>query len=184
MSTLQVPGRDLYCVIDTAGESVIPSGRIVKPFGRFARIAPDPFGLALSPDGTIALSVHNNLLTLINTSDMGTRAVSSPYSKKGSYMGAAITTDNKTAYLSGGDSGDIIIMDLESSESSGRISINGKSAGKDFMDSFVGDIRLSADEKKLYVLDQFNFRLVILDLEEKKVEHSVPVGRFPLGIDI
>ena len=184
VSTLQVPGRDLYCVIDTAGESVIPSGRIVKPFGRFARIAPDPFGLALSPDGTIALSVHNNLLTLINTSDMGTRAISSPYSKKGSYMGAAITADNKTAYLSGGDSGDIIIMDLESSESSGRISINGKSAGKDFMDSFVGDIRLSADEKKLYVLDQFNFRLVILDLEEKKVEHSVPVGRFPLGIDI
>lgn len=184
VSTIQVPGRDRYCIIDTAGESVIPSGRIVKPLGSFTRIAPDPFGLALSPDGKLALSVHNNLLTLIDTEDNSTREVSAPYNEKGSYMGAAITRDNHTAYLSGGDSGDIIIIDIETSESSGRISINGRSEGKVFRDSFVGDIRLSEDEKKLYVLDQFNFRLVILDLQGRKVLHSVPVGRFPLGIDI
>ncbi len=184
ISTLQVPGMDLYCKIDTAGESVIPSGRIVKPYGKFVRIAPDPFGLTLSPDGTLALSVHNNLLTLVNTADNSTTEVSAPFSDKGSYMGAAITMDNKTAYLSGGDSGDIIIMNLESNESSGRISLNGKSGGKDFRGSLIGDIVLSEDEKRLYVLDQFNFRMVILDPARKRVLHSVPVGRFPLGIDI
>ncbi len=184
VSTLQVPGRDMWCTIDSMGESVIPSGRIVKPYGRFVRIAHDPFGLTLSPDGTLALSVHNNLLTLINTVDISTREVSAPFREKGSYMGAAITRDNRTAYLSGGDSGDIIIMDLESDESSGRISLNGKSGGKDFRGSLVGDIVLSEDEKQLYVLDQFNFRMVILDPERKKVIHSIPVGRFPLGIDI
>lgn len=184
VSTLQVPGRDLYCIIDTAGESVIPSGRIVKPFGNITRIAPDPFGLAISPDGTLAISVHNNLLTLVNTSDNSTRELSAPYMEKGSYMGAAIARDNRTAFLSGGDSGDIIIMDLEKHESRGRISINGISGTRDFRDSFVGDIRLSHDEKKLYILDQFNFRMVILDLEGRKVLRSVPVGRFPLGIDI
>ncbi|MFZ2338356.1 MAG: bifunctional YncE family protein/alkaline phosphatase family protein [Bacteroidales bacterium] len=184
VSTIQVPGRDLWCTIDTAGESVIPSGRIVKPYGRFVRIAPDPFGLTLSPDGTIALSVHNNLQTLINTADNSTTEVSAHFREKGSYMGAAITRDNKIAYLSGGDSGDIIIMNLESKESSGRISLNGKSGGKDFSGSLVGDIVLSEDEKRLYVLDQFNFRMVILDPERKTVLHSIPVGRFPLGIDI
>lgn len=184
VSTLQVPGRDLWCTIDAAGESVIPSGRIVKPYGRFVRIAPDPFGLTLSPDGTLALSVHNNLLTLVNTADNSTTEASGPFREEGSYMGAAITKDNKTAYLSGGDSGDIIIMNLESKESSGRISLNGKSGGKDFHGSLVGDIVLSEDEKRLYVLDQFNFRIVILDPERKRVLHSIPVGRFPLGIDI
>lgn len=184
VSTLQVPGRDMWCTIDSMGESVIPSGRIVKPYGRFVWIAHDPFGLTLSPDGTLALSVHNNLLTLINTADISTREVSAPFREKGSYMGAAITRDNRTAYLSGGDSGDIIIMDLESDESSGRISLNGKSGGKDFRGSLVGDIVLSEDEKRLYVLDQFNFRMVILDPERKRVIHSIPVGRFPLGIDI
>ena len=68
VSTLQVPGINRYCEINIKGESVIPSGRLVKPFGEFVRIPPDPFGLALSPDGTLALSLHNNLLTLINLS--------------------------------------------------------------------------------------------------------------------
>lgn len=184
ISTLQVPGRDSYCNIYPDGESVIPSGRIVNPYGSFVRIAPDPFGLTLSPDGSLALSVHNNLLTLINTADNNTREVSAPFLEKGSYMGAAITRDNKTAYLSGGDSGDIIIMNLESDESSGRISLNCKSGGKDFSGSLVGDIVLSDDEKRLYVLDQFNFRMVIIDTERKRVLHSIPVGRFPMGLDI
>jgi len=55
VSTLQVPGMDRYCKIDIGGESIIPNGRVVKPWGEFIRIAPDPFGLALSPDGSLAL---------------------------------------------------------------------------------------------------------------------------------
>ena len=70
------------------------------------------------------------------------------------------------------------------SENKKRVSINGNSDGKNYKDSFTGDIILSKDEKKLYILDQFNFRMVILDLEKYSVIHSIPVGRFPLGIDI
>lgn len=184
VSTLQVPGMNRYCEINIDGENVIPSGRIVKPEGDFIRIAPDPFGLALSPDGTIALAVHNNLLTLINTADKSSVEGVAPFQGKGSYMGAAIKRDNKTAYLSGGDNGDIIVLDLLSMENTKRITINGMSDQHFYNDSFTGDIRISDDEKKLYILDQFNFRMVILDLEKHKVLHSIPVGRFPLGIDI
>lgn len=45
-------------------------------------------------------------------------------------MGAAISSDNKTAYLSGGDNGDIIILDLVSLKNKKRVSINGNSDGK------------------------------------------------------
>ena len=184
VSTLQVPGMDRYCTIDAGGESIIPNGRVVKPFGEFVRIAPDPFGLALSPDGSLALSVHNNLLTLISTSDNSIREVTAPFKDKGSYMGAAIKSDNKRVWLSGGDSGDIISMDLSSPENTKRISINGLCHGHDYHDSFVGDIILSEDETRLFILDQFNFRMVIMDVQKDKVLHSIPVGRFPLGIDI
>jgi YVTN family beta-propeller protein len=184
VTTLQVPGRDRYCEINANGESVIPNGRIVKPAGEFIRISHDPFGLALSPDGTLALAVHNNLLTLINTGEKSSKEGITPFQDKGSYMGAAIKKDNKTAYLSGGDSGDIIVLDLLSLESSKRITINGICDGKDYNDSFIGDIRLSDDETKLYILDQFNFRMVIMDLEKDNVMHNIHVGRFPLGIDI
>ena len=184
VSTLQVPGINRYCEININGESVIPSGRLVKPFGEFVRIPPDPFGLALSPDGTLALSVHNNLLTIINTVNKTFKEGITPFHDKGSYMGAALRKDNKTAYLSGGDSGDIIILDLLTMEDIKRITINGPSGNHNYLDSFVGDIRLSDDEKRLFILDQFNFRMVIMDIEGNKILHSIHVGRFPLGLDI
>jgi YVTN family beta-propeller protein len=183
-STLQVPGYDRFCNINTEGESVIPNGRIIHPTGELIRISPDPFGMTLSPDGSVALAVHNNLLTVIETENLRNKKFSSPFRGKGSYMGAAIRKDNKIAYLSGGDSGDIISFDLEKDEVIKRITINGSIGKESIKDSFTGDIRLSRDDKTLYVLDQFNFRLVILNLETNVVIGSIPVGRFPLGIDI
>ncbi len=184
VSTLQVPGLDRYCQISLDGENIIPSGRIVKPYGEFIRIAHDPFGLALSPDGSVALAVHDNTLTLIKISDLSFTEAQAPFEDKGSYMGAAICSDNKTAYLSGGDNGDIIVLNLVNLKNKKRVSINGNSDGKNYKDSFTGDIILSKDKKKLYILDQFNFRMVIMDLEKYSVLKSIPVGRFPLGLDI
>jgi DNA-binding beta-propeller fold protein YncE len=184
VTTLQVPGRDQYCKIVPDGESIIPSGRIVKPSGDFVRIAPDPFGLALSPDGSIALAVHQNSLTLINTGNIREVQELLPFNKKGSCMGIAISSDNRRAYLSGGDSGDIILLDLIRKDTLRRVSINRVCNGKSWLDSFTGDIRLSKDEKKLYILDQFNFRMVEMSTENDSLLSSVPVGRFPLGIDL
>ncbi len=184
VNTLQVPGYSRYCELDSVGESIIPNGRIIKPAGKLIRISPDPFGMTLSPDGTMALAVHNNLLTVINTQNLSGKKFDSPFEKKGSYMGAAIRKDNECAYLSGGDNGDIILYDLIKNAIIKRISVNGKFNQEIFNDSFIGDIKLSGDEKTLYILDQFNFRMVILNLETDAIIGSVPVGRFPLGLDI
>lgn len=184
VSTLQVPGYNKYCTLNVQGESVIPNGRIIRPHGELIRITPDPFGMALSPDGSLALAVHNDALSVISTKEMVNKKVNSPYLKKGSYMGVAIGKENKIAYLSGGDHGDIILFNLEKNEPILHISVNGVVGKETYNDSFVGDIRLSADEKRLYILDQFNFRMVILDLVTRTVTGSVKVGRFPLGIDL
>ncbi len=184
VNVLQVPGYDRYCRVDPEGESVIPNGRIVKPAGTFIRIAPDPFGLTLSPDGSIALAVHNNALTLIGTGALEARRENSPFQGKGSYMGAAITNDNSIAYLSGGDNGDVIVLDLSSMKIIRRISLNGNYGGQSYEGSFTGDIKLSDDGTKLYALDQFNFRLATIDLKSSKVTSVAPVGRFPLGLEI
>jgi DNA-binding beta-propeller fold protein YncE len=111
--TLQVPGANRYCEINTDGESVIPSGRVIKPAGELIRISPDPFELGLSPDGSLALAVHNNSLTLINTQNLKQTKSGVPYEGEGSYMGAAIRKDNSIAYLSGGNHGDIIYFNLK-----------------------------------------------------------------------
>ncbi len=192
VTILQPPGAQEYCKIDVIGESIIPSGRIVKPAGEVTRITNDPFGLAVSPDGSVSLAIHDNVLTLIRnaTPDNAIRLpdydgkYEDPFQDKGSYMGAVILKDNSFAWLSGGDSGDIILFSLSELKSKKRISINGEINGKKYVDSFVGDIKLSPDESRLYILDQFNFRLVTMDLKTGKVINSIPVGRFPLGLDI
>lgn len=140
--------------------------------------------MTLSEDGSLALAVHNDLLTIINTKNLTDKKVVSPFQKKGSYMGAAISKDNKIAYLSGGNNGDIILFDLIKLEIIKRISINGLYNEVLFKDSFTGDIRLSKNGKTLFILDQFNFRMVVMNLETNTLAGSIPTGRFPFGIDI
>jgi len=183
-STIQVPGYNRYCTVNYQGESIIPNGRIIRPEGETIRIAPDPFGMTLSEDGTLALSVHNDLLTIINTKNLTDKKVASPFQKKGSYMGVAISKDNKIAYLSGGNNGDIIVFDLTRLEIIKRISINGLYNKVLYMGSLAGDVRLSKDGNTLFILDQFNFRMVIMNLKTDSLVGSIATGRFPFGIDI
>src|SRR5215469_1669329 len=56
---LSVPGIADYTHIDTAGTSVLPSGRFCTPAGRTITVTHDPFGMAISPDGTTTVTLHD-----------------------------------------------------------------------------------------------------------------------------
>jgi GTP cyclohydrolase I len=121
---IEAPGRAEYCRIDTAGLSVIPSGRYIKPAGRVTRIARGAFGLAISPDQRQALVLHNNgVLTRVGLQAFAPRQLPAPQEiveaakqqrpfNPSAYLGVAFGADNQTAYLSGGDDGydDMIIL--------------------------------------------------------------------------
>src|SRR5438067_9689634 len=111
VNILQVPGFDQYCKIDTAGASVLPSGRLITPAGQTIRITHDPFGLSVSPDGKKAVTLHNGVITLIDIATMGSlrvpsydKEVASPLSK-GSVLGVDFSPGSKTLYLIVGDNG-------------------------------------------------------------------------------
>ena len=119
ISILQVPGKDQYCNIDVNGVSILPSGRYVTPVGEFLRITHDPFGMAISPDGQKAITLHNGVFTIIDLTSLSEVRVPS-YDKKilsplsnVSFLGVAFDGDSKTAYLSGGDNGAVIVYDTE-----------------------------------------------------------------------
>ncbi len=94
-SVLSVPGKDLFCKIDTEGYSVLPSGRLVKPAGQVIRITHDPFGMALSPDGKYAITLHDGVVTRINLNRLETVRIPSYDGKiktpldEGSFLGVA-----------------------------------------------------------------------------------------------
>ncbi len=176
VKTLQPPGRDMYARLDPKGISVLPSGRWVKPAGESVSIEHDPFGLALSPDGQTILTVHDEVLTVIPAADLQAAARFPSLDKKtpgpfanGSFMGAAVAGDSQTAYLSGGNDGDVIIFDLKMRLRTGAISLNVEIEGRKFAGSFTGDLALSPDSKRLYALDQFNFRMVEIDTAAQKI---------------
>lgn len=129
---LSVPGTADYARIDTAAKSVLPSGRYLTPAGQTIRITHDPFGMAVSPDGTTTVTLHDGVFTIIdNTTLTNTRVpsydrtIKSPLSK-GSFLGVAFLPDSRTVYLSGGDNGAVIGYDIRTLQRVDSISLNGR----------------------------------------------------------
>ncbi|MFT4856824.1 MAG: YVTN family beta-propeller protein [Algoriphagus sp.] len=185
---LEVPGKSEISIINEDGTAVLPSGRRLTPAGELIRITHDPFGLAISPDGKKAISLHNGVFTVIQIADLkGTRvpsydrSITSPLSD-GSFLGVAFGPDNKTIYLSGGDNGAVIVYDIEQMIRIDSISLNGLIGGENFEDSFTSDLLYQNNE--LLVLDRGNFRMVRYDLQKKKITASIPVGRQPFGLAV
>lgn len=209
ITILQVPGKDRFCKIDEKGISVLPSGRFVTPAGQIIRITHDPFGMAISPDGKKAVTLHNGVFTIIDLATLNNTRVPS-YTKKivsplthqpvensnaeidtaiksipsplsnGSFLGVVFAPDSKTVYLSGGDNGAVIVYDIETLQRLDSISLNGRINKIKFRDSFTSDLLLNNNE--LLILDRGNFRLVRYDLVNKKITASIPAGRQPFGL--
>jgi DNA-binding beta-propeller fold protein YncE len=213
LTTLQVPAKEKFCDINTTNNTaILPSGRFVSPAGSVIRITNDPFGMAISPNGKKAVTLHNGVFTIINLTDLQATRVPSynqtinsplahePISQNnfgvdtiknkiiksplpnGSFLGVAFAADSKTVYLSGGDNGAVIVYDIENFQRLDSISLNGKIDGNDFEDSFTSDLLLNKDE--LLILDRGNFRLVRYNLINKKITASIPAGRQPFGLAI
>jgi DNA-binding beta-propeller fold protein YncE len=188
VKVLQVPGKDQFCEVVVNGVSVLPSGRYATPVGEQLRITNDPYGMAISPDGKTAVTLHDGEMTIIDINALKAQRlpsydgkIPSPLSD-GSYLGVAFSSNSKTVYLSGGDNGAVIVYDVERLKKLDSISLNGKVNGIDYQDSLTSDLLVDQDKNELLVLDAGNFRLVRIDLATKKITASIKVGRQPFGI--
>ncbi|MNP92690.1 Phosphoesterase family protein [compost metagenome] len=182
--------------INKADKTVIPSGRIIKPYGKTVMTAPHPYGLAISKDGTVAVTVNSGIapisISIIRNALSDTPEVQQvppgPSSDSGilasSFMGVAISSDNKTVYVSGGKENNIHLFDIKTGQKLASINCAFEDKDNNYKDGYIGDLVLSKDEKKLYAVDQMGFRMLIIDLASKKLIKSVPVGRYPFGITL
>jgi DNA-binding beta-propeller fold protein YncE len=214
VNVLSVPGSSQFCKIDPKGISVLPSGRYLTPAGDLIRITNDPFGMAISPDGKKAVTLHNGVFTIIDlatlnnirvpgydnkinspltheplhtsafTADSAVHLIIPSALPQGSFLGVAFAPDSKTVYLSGGDNGAVIVYDIEKLQRIDSISLNGKKGGSDFEDSFTSDLLLNDTNNELLILDRGNFRLVRYDIGLKKITASIPAGCLPFGLAI
>jgi len=191
---ISAPAGKLYSEINKTGKTIIPNGRFVTPAGKSIIVAPHPYGLVLSNDGNVAVTANSGTdplsITIIRKvlSDKPEVQQVPPGAEtdKGVlasvFMGLAISPDNQTIYVAGGQENRIYLFDVNSGQSKGTIDCSFISGNVDYSHGYIGDLKLSRDGKTLYAVDQIGFRMVIINTETRSLVHSVAVGRYPFGI--
>jgi DNA-binding beta-propeller fold protein YncE len=191
---LQAPAGTRPVRINPAGETVLPNGRLITPLGKHVKVAPHPYGLALSPDGRTLVTANSgtapfsfSILTELASREPQVVQIpprsGSPGAEPDSvFLGVAIAPDNRTLYLSEGNNGRVGIFDLITRQRLGSLSLDGTFQGKTYSNSLSGELMLSPDGRRLVVLDLAHFRLVIFDVQSKQILSSLPVGRMPFGL--
>jgi YVTN family beta-propeller protein len=191
---INAPAGNLPTRIDKNGITVIPNGRFIKPLGQQIMTAPHPYGLVLSPDGNIAVTANSGTnpfsITIIRNILSGKPIVQQVPDKaktddgvlEACFMGLAISPDNQTVYVAGGQTNQIFLFDLNTGKRKAAINCSLKTATADFSHGYIGDMVLTKDGRTLYALDQIGFRMLVIDTESQKIIDNIPTGRYPFGI--
>ncbi|MDA0684007.1 MAG: hypothetical protein O3A57_06225 [Bacteroidetes bacterium] len=182
--------------IDRDGTTVLPNGRFLSARGRTVQVAPHPYGLTLSADGKTLVTANSGVrpfsISILDGADSEKPSVrqvpEGAETDEGIlaavFMGLALTNDGSLLYAGGGQEGEIVLFDVASGTRTGEIKANGLYGGREWEDSYIGDLVLSKDETYLYAVDQTNFRVIVVDTAAKEVVRSIPVGRYPFGITL
>ncbi|MCS7026034.1 MAG: bifunctional YncE family protein/alkaline phosphatase family protein [Bryobacteraceae bacterium] len=174
------------------GQSILPGGRLITPFGKFFKTGPGSFGLAVSPNGKTIVTADGGSrrfsLTVLRalpggryqrTSLAPWKADQEPEEEdwRGVFMGLAFE-DDRGLYVSEGNSGRVRLLDVRTGRTKHVYDLN--QGG--FQDSYSGDLVFDPKRSLLFVVDQANYRLVILDTKKKRLLASAKVGRLPFAV--
>ncbi len=194
ITVLSAPAGELFTHIDKKGKTVLPNGRFITPLGRTITVAPHPYGLTLSRDGSIAVTANSGTSPISITVIKGLNS-SHPtvmqippgaQTDKGVlqsvFMGLAVSPDNKLVYASGGQQNKIFIFRISDGKKIGAIDCSFDPHGRDFSTGYIGDMVMNKAATRLYAVDQINFRIIVVDLVKRKVIGNVETGRYPFGI--
>ncbi len=174
-------------------ETILPGGRIITPLGRQHPTGPGPFGLAISPDGrTIvtadggpsrySLTVWEHSKDKWQSRQYSARRKDEPPGEDGDdwrsvFMGVAFEGDH-SVFAAEGNSGRVRLVNLGNGRREHAYDLN---QGR-YADSYSGDLALDRARNLLYVVDQANFRMAVIDTHKKRLVSSVRVGRLPFAI--
>jgi YVTN family beta-propeller protein len=187
---LETPAGERYSRIDRAGETVLPIGRLLTPVGRQIATAPHPFGLSLSADGSVLVTVNGGVgpfsLTVVRDPASSTPTVTQippgvETDKRvinSAFLGAAVDTERGLVYASGGDNGTVFVFRLSDGGRVAQVDLS----SPEHPDAYTTDIALSPDGRFLFALDLGHYRLVTIDAVKREAVGSVGVGRNPFAL--
>lgn len=208
--------------IDGRDAAILPNGRFVTPVGLELNVdAPKPFGLAVTLDGKTAATINSGSSRFSVTMVRNISATSATVKRipvNATFMGIAFSPDGARYYASGGENGNVWVGDALTGAIIGSINLTGpahplpKSSANPYPDpartriasfkgSFPGALAVAGSGKYVYVVDQGDFTVKIIDTsklvtgvdaDNKLVEMDnfaavvgkVRVGRYPFGVSV
>ena len=175
--------------------STLPNGRRIEPAGKWIPVAPYPFALAVRPDGEQAAVPSIGFPFALNVIDSpasdNSREQQFPKTRENDPAievdaGVAYSPDGKLLYVSTGDSGKVRVYDTSDWRPVREVSLDGKigdgKSQSEFQKSFAGALSISRDGKLLFVVDEGNWRVVVLNAETLEKLGWGGTGRYPFGI--
>ena len=174
-----------------AGE-ILPGGRRITPHGSQYFTGPGPFGLAVSAAGHRVATADGGPnrygLTIFDEQEEQPVSTLQAHSRNNSgaadeedwrsvFMGLAFDGET-TLFASEGETGRVRRIDLATGKGAPFLDLN-KSG---MADSYTGDMAFDPARRLLYVVDQANFRMAIIDVRRHALVSSIRTGRLPFAI--
>jgi DNA-binding beta-propeller fold protein YncE len=189
------PAENRLAQVAAAG-SILPGGRLLKSFGQFYETGPGPFGLAVSPRGTIVATAdigpERHGVTILEQFDKKPPQLRHIWARTPNSVVAEIADPDwrgvgpacafdseKSLWVSEGRSGRLRNLDVGTGESRQVLNLNG---GK--QTSFIVDLAWIAPRRVLLALDRAKNQLVILDGRRPHLSSSVSTGPAPNALAV
>lgn len=161
-----------------SGSGTLFNGWKLSPAGSHVTLPGDmPLKMILSPDGKVAVAVcagYNSpgLAVLSVAEQKQTQFIPIPHI----WNGLAFDREGKRLFVSGGNSGEVHVFKYEAGEFAPLTSMKVAKAGQP---KFVAGIAVHPEDGRLYVCNEANHELWVLNAETLAVEQTVDVGLHP-----
>lgn len=181
-----------------AGITTLPNGRRISPVGNSIQLAPFPFTMALSPDGKQIVApsvgwpfslniVDSTFLRATNVPGRPARRLPSGHESSAEVQvlaGVVYSPDGRLLYDATGNSGSVDVYATADWRRVARISMDGTDGVRAYKESLAGSLALSPGGDRLYVVDQANWRIAVIDTKARALIASVPTGVNPLAVKL
>lgn len=160
------------------GRNLLHSGWGVTPAGQHVRLNGDmPLKMIVAPDRRVLVSVgagyNDQGVSLV---DLKTRAVSQFLPLKQCWNGLAFSRDGKRFFVSGGDSGLVHVFDYADGKATAAAPVKPLTADAPV---FLAGIAVHPNTGKLYVCNEGNHEVWVLNADTLAHEATIAVGQHP-----
>ena len=191
----RVPGSN-YPAQVREDMSVLPGGRVLRPFGRQVLTGTAPFAIAVSASGKTIVTANVGISTGTGVNRPSITVISpgkhdsawsltdfaaeprQPRSQawQGLTAGLVLNGDG-SAWVSEGDSGRVVEIGLSSGSKKSAVSLNSESTG-----SFTAALAYDSARNLLIALDQAKSRATLIDVKRGVVVASAKTGPLPSAL--